>query len=101
MHQDLHQNVDGLPVTVNTERYIEQIRRKLIPALRRDREVDMDTVIHQQDEAAQHCSNDSLVHLHRYFIIEAGSSPVASHGPPSACTFSRPIPVELFSVGDS
>ena len=57
----------GRPLTVNTNRHIELMRRKFIPALRRKRRVDMDTVIFQQDGATPHCSNTSLEYLHWYF----------------------------------
>lgn len=53
-------------VTVNTDRYIALMRSKFIPALRRKRGVDMNTVIYQQD-GAPHCSNRSLEFLRRYF----------------------------------
>jgi len=39
-------DANGRPLTANTERYIEGMRRKLIPALRRKRGVDMDAVIY-------------------------------------------------------
>ena len=54
---------NGRPVTVNTERYVEIMRRKFIPALRRKRGVDMNTVIYQQDGATLHTSNVSLEYL--------------------------------------
>ncbi len=40
------EDADARPVTVNTERYIELMRRKFIPALRRKQGVDTDTVIY-------------------------------------------------------
>ena len=55
------------PVTINTERYVEMMMRKFIPALRRKQGVDMNTVIYQQDGAIPHCSNVSLEYLRRYF----------------------------------
>ena len=58
---------DRRPVTVNTERYVELMRRKFIPALRTKQGVDMNTVIYQQDGATPHCSNISLEYLRRYF----------------------------------
>ena len=54
-------------MTVNTDRYIALMRTKFIPALRRKRGVDMDTVIYQQDGAPPHCSNRTLEYLRRYF----------------------------------
>jgi len=47
----LSKNAHGRPVNLNTEWQIELIGRKFIPALRRKRGVDMDTVIYQQVEA--------------------------------------------------
>ena len=55
------------PVTVNTEQYIQLMRRKFIPALGTKRGVDMDTVISQKDGATPHWSSAPLEHLHRYF----------------------------------
>ena len=40
---------------------------KFIPALRRKRGVDLNTVIYQQDGAPPHCSDRSLEFLGRYF----------------------------------
>ena len=50
-------DTDGRCVTVDTDRYIALMRTKFIPALRRQRDVAMNTVIFQQDGAASHCSN--------------------------------------------
>lgn len=58
---------NGRTVTVNTDRYIEMLRRKFIPALRTKEGVDMNTVIFQQDGAPPHCSNASLEFLHNHF----------------------------------
>jgi len=44
-------DVDGRPVTVNTERYSELMRRKFIPVLWRNRGVDLDAVVYKQDGA--------------------------------------------------
>ena len=58
---------DGNRVTVDTDRYIALMQTKFIPALRRKRGVNMNTVIYQQDGAPPHCSNRSLEFLRRYF----------------------------------
>ena len=39
----------GRSVTVNTDRYVEMLRSKFIPALRRKQGVNMNNVIYQQD----------------------------------------------------
>ena len=49
----------GCPVTVNTERYVELMRRKFNGALRRKQGVDRNTVIYQQDGATPHSSSTS------------------------------------------
>ena len=38
-----------------------------MPALRRKRGDDIDTVVYQQVEATLHCTNALLKYLHRYF----------------------------------
>ena len=43
------------------------MQTKLIPALRRKRGVDLNSVIYQQDGAPPHCSDRSLEYLRRYF----------------------------------
>ena len=53
---------DGRRVTANSERYIGMLRRRFIPAIRRKRAVDMNTVVFQQDRAP-HCSNRTLEYL--------------------------------------
>ena len=58
---------DGNRVTVNAERYIEMMRRKFVPALRRKRGIDINTVVFQQDGAPPHCSNRTLEFLRQYF----------------------------------
>ena len=57
----------GNGVTVDTDCYIALMQTKLIPALRRKREVDLNSVIYQQDGAPPHCSDRSLEYLRRYF----------------------------------
>ena len=57
----------GRSVTVNTDRYVEMLRSKFIPALRRKQGVNMNNVIYQQDGAPPHCSNVSLDFLNEYF----------------------------------
>ena len=57
----------GNRVTVDTDRYIALMRIKLIPAPRRKRGVDLNSVIYQQDGAPPHCSDRSLEYLRRYF----------------------------------
>ena len=57
----------GNRVTVDTDRYIALMRTKFIPALRRKRGVDMNSVIYQQDGAPPHCFHRSLEYLRRYF----------------------------------
>ena len=57
----------GNRVTVDTDRYIALMRTKFIPALRRKRGVDMNSVTYQQDGAPPHCSDRSLEYLRRYF----------------------------------
>ena len=74
------------PVTINTERYVEMMMRKFIPALRRKQGVDMNTVIYQQDGATPHCSNVSLEYLRRYFpgdrlISRRTDNPWPAHSP--------------------
>jgi hypothetical protein len=68
----------GRPVTINTERYVEMMRRK--------QRVDMNTVIYQQDGATPHCSNVSLEFLQRYFpgdrlISRRMDNPWPAHSP--------------------
>lgn len=58
---------EGNPVTVNSERYIEMLRRKFIPAIRRRRNIDIHTVVFQQDGAPPHCSNITLGYLRQHF----------------------------------
>ena len=58
----------GNRVTVDTDRYIALMRIKFIPALRRKRGVDMNSVIYQQDSAPPHCSDRSSEYLRRYFL---------------------------------
>ena len=54
-------------VAVNAEWYIKVMQRKIIPALRRKRGIDMNTVVFQQDGAPPHCSNRTLEYLRQYF----------------------------------
>ena len=54
---------NGNQVTVDTDRYIALVRTKFIPALRRKRGVDMNSVKYQQDGAPPHCSDRSLEYL--------------------------------------
>ena len=54
-------------MTVNAERYIEMMRRKFVPALRRKADIDMNTVVFQQDGAVPHCPNRTLEYLRQYF----------------------------------
>ena len=61
------EDVSGNRVTVDTDRHIALMRTKFIPALRRKREVDMNSVKYQQDGAPPHCSDRSLEYLRRYF----------------------------------
>ncbi|KAK8384451.1 hypothetical protein O3P69_009331 [Scylla paramamosain] len=80
------EDADARPVTVKTDRYIEVIRRKFTPALRRKRGVDRDIMIYQQDEATPHCSDASLEYLHRYFpedrlIARHTDHPWPAHSP--------------------
>ena len=58
---------DGRRVTVNSERYIGMLRRRFIPAIRRRRAVDMNTVVFQQDGVPPHWSNRTLEYLRQYF----------------------------------
>ncbi|KAK7096852.1 hypothetical protein V1264_003899 [Littorina saxatilis] len=58
---------DGNPVTVNSERYIEMLQRKFIPAIRRRRNIDIYTVVFQQDGAPPHCSNRTREYLRQHF----------------------------------
>ena len=53
--------------TVDTDRYIALMRTKFIPALRRKRGIDMNSVIYQQDGTPPHCSDRFLEYLSRYF----------------------------------
>ena len=74
------------PVTINTERYVEMMMKKFIPALRRKQGVDMNTVIYQQDGTTPHCSNVSLEYLRRYFpgdrlISRQTDNPWPAHSP--------------------
>ena len=59
---------DGHRVTMNADRYIEMLRRRFIPALRRKRGFDLDTVVFQQDGAPPHCSDHTLQYLCQYFL---------------------------------
>ena len=54
-------------VTVNSERYVDMLRKRFIPKLRRCRGYSMDTVVFQQDGAPPHCSEQSLAFLRQYF----------------------------------
>jgi len=45
------ENADGRQVTANTERYVELMKGKFLPALRWIQGVNMDTVIYLQDGA--------------------------------------------------
>ena len=58
---------DGQTVTVYSERCINMLRRRFIPAIRRKRVVDLNTVVFQQDGAPPHCSNYTLEYLKQYF----------------------------------
>ena len=49
----------GNRVTVDTNRYLALMRTKFIPALRRKRGVDMNSVIYHQDGAPPHRSDRS------------------------------------------
>jgi len=69
------EDADECRVTVNTELYIELIKWKFIPAMRRKGEVDMDVMIYQQDGAKPHCSRTSLKYNHLLLSWRAGSSP--------------------------
>ena len=60
-------NESGNQATVDTDRCIAHMRTKVISALRRKRGVNMNSVIHQQDDAPPHCSDRSLEYLRRYF----------------------------------
>ena len=53
----------GNRVTVDNDRYIALMRTKFIPALRKKRGVDMNSVIYQQNGAPLHCSDRSLEYL--------------------------------------
>ena len=57
----------GNRVAMDTNRYIALMRAKFIPALKRKRGVDMNSVIYQRDGAPTHCSDRSLESLRRYF----------------------------------
>ena len=61
------QDTDGGCVTVDTDRYITLMRTKFMPALRRRRDVDVNTVIFQHDGATPHCSNITLEYLRHHF----------------------------------
>ena len=58
---------DSNRVTVNAERYILMMRRKFVHAMRRKRDIDMNTVVFQQNVAPPHCSNRTLEYLRQYF----------------------------------
>ena len=58
---------DSNRVTVNAERYILMIRRKCVHAMRRKRDIDMNTVVFQQNGAPPRCSNRTLEYLRQYF----------------------------------
>jgi len=45
---------------------IKVMSRKFVPALRQNREVEMDTVIHEQNGAISHWSNAFFEYIHRY-----------------------------------
>ena len=60
-------------VPVDTDRYIALMRTKFIPALRRKRGVDMNSVIYQQDGATPHCS-DQGCESSQIFNASASSS---------------------------
>lgn len=57
----------GNVATVNSERYLGVLRKKLLPALRRRSDIDMKDVWFQQDGAAPHTSNMAIVWLERTF----------------------------------
>jgi len=73
------EDADGHSVTVNTEAYVELMKRKFIPELRGERGVDMDTVTYQQDGASPHCSSASLEYLRRFFLGEEPISRRTDH----------------------
>jgi len=58
---------NGNRATVDTDRYITLKRTKFIPALRRKKGVDMNSVIYQQDGAPLHCSDRYLEYIRCYF----------------------------------
>ena len=89
-------HADRRPVTVNTKRYIEVMRRKFMRALKWKRGVDVDAVIIQRDRATSYCFNASL----EYFplLLPWRQAHLSSWGPPLICTFSRPIPISGFII---
>ena len=58
---------DGNCVTVNIEQYIKMMQRKFVCALRRKKDIDMDTMVFQQNGAPPHCSNRTLEYLRHCF----------------------------------
>ena len=58
---------DGNCVTVNIEQYIKMMPRKFVCALRRKKDIHMDTMVFQQDGAPPHYSNRTLEYLRQCF----------------------------------
>ena len=88
---------DGRRVTANSERYIGMLRRRFIPAIRRRRAVDMNTVVFQQDGAPPHCSNRTLEYLRQYF--PRGQVNFEEDGQPMAPVFPRSHSPRLLPLG--
>ena len=58
---------DGNPVTVNSERYIQMLESRFIPAIQR-RNMNIHTVVFQQNEVPPYCSNISLKYQRQHFL---------------------------------
>ena len=57
-------------MTVNSEGYIQMLQRRLIPAIRRKRNINIYTVAFQQDGAPLHCSNITFEYLRQHFLSD-------------------------------
>jgi len=84
-------HVDRRPVTVNTKRYIEVMRRKFMQALKWKRGVDVDAVIIQREHRIAPMLHSNTSHC--YF---PGEAHLSSYGPPWLPHFPDLSPLDYF-----
>ena len=85
-----------VPVTVNTEWYIELLRRKFVPALRWKRGLDMDT------DVSAGWSNTTFLQCFTQIspsLLSWRMAHLPSYGPSLANTCSRPSPLDYLLWG--